>query len=91
MKKIIPSVFKTDAWKKLEKAALKAPKVEIKPRDLNDKEDKKRAKLMEQLINYQFKNNIGGIRTKYFLLQTNLARDYFNKIVWGIEELTKKK
>lgn len=66
MTKVIPSIFKTKEWKELIKEFEKLPYVNVKPRDENNKEDIKKAKQLEKLFNYMFKNNTNGIRSEYY-------------------------
>ena len=69
----------------IDKLVKKMPKFRVAPANKNDKEDIKKAKMMQKLINYQFKNNINGAQTKYFMLQDKLAKMYAEEMLYGIK------
>ena len=74
-KKVVePSIYKTRVWKEIEKQSKKMPKFNISPVDKTNKDDVKKAKLMEKILNYEFKHNTNGFQTKYFLLQKELDK-----------------
>lgn len=79
-----PTIYKTKLWKLLEKQYKSLPKFNIRPLDENNKEDKKKAKMMDEILNYQFKKNINGFQTKYFELQKKLAKMYADEMLYGI-------
>jgi hypothetical protein len=55
---------------------MKLPKFSVKPL-FQTKEDKKKAKLLTELLNYQFDNNVNGCRTKFL----NQVRAFENKLL----------
>jgi ABC-type uncharacterized transport system ATPase subunit len=83
-KEIEPSIYKTKVWKEIEKQSKKMPKFYIEPTIPSNKEDVKKAKLMEKILNYEFKHNTNGFQTKYFLLQKKLAEAYTKEMLYGI-------
>jgi hypothetical protein len=85
MKKIEPTIFKTKAWKWLEKEIGKPPKLSVYPLDRDSKEDKKKAKLMEQIVNYQFKTNYNGFTDKYWAYMKKHAEKYLRKETQAIQ------
>ena len=80
-----PSIYKTKVWKEIEKQSKKMPKFCIKPTIPSNKEDVKKAKLMEKILNYEFKHNTNGFQTKYFILQKKLAEAYTKEMLYGIK------
>ena len=80
-----PSIYKTKAWKEIEKQSKKMPKFNISPVDKKNKDDVKKAKLMEKILEYEFKHNTNGFQTKYFLLQKKLAEAYTKEVLYGIK------
>lgn len=85
-KKLVePSIYKTEAWKTIEKELGKMPKFRVSAGILSNKEDAKKAKLMERLLNYQFKQNVGMVRTRYYKLQKRLAEAYAKEMLYGIK------
>lgn len=51
------------AYERIMKWAYEPPQFKVIP---TDNTDRKTAKIMQELINYQYKNNVDGITTKYF-------------------------
>jgi len=71
--------------KEIEKTLKKMPKFEVKASDSRNKDDVKKAKLMQKLVNYQFKHNVNGFQDKYFMLQKKLAELYAKEMLYGIK------
>lgn len=84
MTKIEPTIYKSKVWKLLEKQSKSLPKFMVTPVDKNNKEDKKKAKLMEKILKYEFKHDTNGFQTKYLELQKRLAKEYVNEMLYGI-------
>lgn len=84
-KKIMPSVFKTKAWKELQKEALKPPKFSVLPLDMFNPDEKKKAKQMQKIINYMYKNNTNGVTTKWHKVMEIVGKQLFQGQVYGIK------
>lgn len=61
------------------------PKFKIRPTNREDKDDVRKAKLLQKLINFQFKHNTNGITDKYLLLQKKLAKMYADEVIFGVK------
>lgn len=69
----------------LKKMSKVIPTFKVSPTITANKEDIKKAKMLQKLINYQFKHNINGFQTKYFFLQKKLAEMYTSEMLYGIK------
>jgi hypothetical protein len=82
--KIEPTYFKSKEWKKLEEEFSKPPKVEITARS-QTKEEKKKAKMLEKVINYSFETNANGIINKYMQVMRLCRDNFLQEQVYGIQ------
>lgn len=80
-----PTIYGTEVYKELVKQSKRLPKIRVSAGITSGKEDADKAKVMEKLLNYQFKHNVGGIKTKYFILQEKLAKLYMHEVMYGIK------
>ena len=78
-------IFETKAWKSLEKELKKPPKLKIYAVDRNNEGDKKKAKLMQKLIDYQFKTNTNGFTDKYWAFMKQHATEFLKEEVRGLQ------
>lgn len=82
MNQIEPSIYKTKAYKNLMKEIVKPPKIRITS-NFNTSGDKKKAKILQKIINYQFKHNTNGIFTKYLHLLSMFQKKYAESLIYG--------
>lgn len=80
-----PTIFKTKAYKEFMKQLGKSPKIRVKAADKFSKEDEKKAKEMEKLINYYYKNNVDGITTTFWKVQELVAKYVIQEQIDGIQ------
>jgi ribosomal protein S20 len=85
MRKIKPTIFNTPEWKKLEESYLKSPKVEITPLNRANKDDRKKARLLQKLINYMFEHDTNGVRSKYHSYMKQLSHKFVQEEIRGIQ------
>ena len=85
MKITKPTIYGTSVYKELVKQSKRLPKIRVSASITSSKADIDNAKTMEKLLNYQFKHNVGGIKTKYFILQKKLAELYMYEVMYGIK------
>ena len=77
--------MKTEIFEELEALFLKQPKFEITPRDERNKEDKKKAKIMTELMNHMFEENIGGFQEKYYSYMKRMSELWVKEQLYGIK------
>ena len=77
-----PSIYKTKAYKDLMEELGKPPKVKITAR-FGTPEDKKKAKLMQKIVNSQFENNTNGFTTRYFKALHLLRKKWAESYLYG--------
>lgn len=82
MKKIKPKLYDLPAFKRLEKEWTKPPEVRVMP--INTKEDRKKAKLMEKVLNHAFKTNANGITNKYMQVMKLASDNFLAEELYGI-------
>lgn len=80
MKTTIPNVYKSKVYKDFIKELSKPPKIKVMAQTEGDKE---KAKLMQKLINYQFKTNQDNIVTKYFRIMRMVQEEFIKSQVYG--------
>lgn len=80
MKRTIPNVYKSKVYKDFIKELSKPPTAKIMAVTEGDKE---KAKLMQEIINHQFKTNQDNIVMKYFRILRMVQKEFIRSQIYG--------
>lgn len=78
-------VIEPTAYKLLRKELGKPPSVVVTPIISKSTEDIKKAKMLQKLMNYMFKNNYNGVTTKYYNYMRRKQKEWLKKELYGVQ------